>query len=149
MTENVAPRRGFGQQLGETHRQVGKLFDQSVTEYDLDLPTWMLCVLLRQQTTALAIDDVLRELAQRVDLPEGDARKTIQHAETAGYVRRNSVDGTTMIEMTEEGTARFAKVFTSARAATDAAIEGIEPDALETAYTVLQDIEKSAIGLLG
>ena len=51
--------------------------------------------------------------------------------------------------MTEACTTRFAEVFASARAGTDAGTAGIEPAALETAFTVLEDIEKRVVAILG
>lgn len=65
------------------------------------------------------------------------------------FDRCGAEDARTTVEMTEAGTTRFAEVFASARAATDAATAGIEPAVLETAFTVLEDIEKRVVAILG
>ena len=138
MTDNPPPRPSFGRALGETSRLIKKLHDQAIADHDTDFPTWMLLTLLTEKRAALPADEVAKELDQRMDLAEPDALKLLERTAAAGHItyRRPEHDPAT-VELTEAGSAHFALVYAHARAATDAAFEGIDPDELDAALTVL------------
>ncbi|HEU5333851.1 MAG TPA: hypothetical protein VFU73_13820 [Actinocrinis sp.] len=148
MTENPPPRPSFGRALGETSRLIKKLHDRATAGHDTDFPTWMLLTLLAEKRAALPVADVARELDQRMDLGEPDVLRLLGRTAAAGHVAYRSEQEPATAELTEAGAAHFAAVYADARAATDVAFEDIDPEALDTALTVLLAAKERAAAAL-
>jgi len=148
MTENPSPRPSFGRALGETSRLIKKLHDRATADHHTDFPTWMLLTLLAEKRVVLPVDDVARELDQRMDLAEPDVLRLLERAAAAGHVDYRSGHGPATAELTEAGAAHFAVVYADARAATDAAFQDIDPAALDAALTVLLAAKERAAAAL-
>jgi DNA-binding MarR family transcriptional regulator len=147
MTENPAPRPSIGRALGETARQVKKLHDRALTHFDTDFPTWMLLTLLKETGVPLPVEEVARQLNQRMDLAEPDVIRVLDGAAAAGHVNYRQANQPATAELTEAGAAHFADVYAHARETTDAAFEGIDPTMLDTALTVLLAVNEHAAQL--
>jgi DNA-binding MarR family transcriptional regulator len=137
MTVNPASRPSFGRVLGETSRLIGKLHQRALADFDSDFPTWMLLTLLQEKGVALSVDEVAKELNQRLDLAEPDTLQVLERAAAAGHVRYQPADTPATAELTQAGTDHFAALYAHSRKVTDAAFEGIDPDELGTAMTVM------------
>jgi len=146
MTDHPAPRPSFGQALGQTSRQIGKLFHRVLADFDMEFPTFMLFTLLKEKGVPLPVEEVVRDLSLRMDLAEPDTIGVLERAAAAGHI---TYEPDATAELTEAGAALFASLYPQARGATDAAIEGIDPAMLDTALTVLLSVEQRATALLG
>ncbi len=148
MTANPAPRPSFGRALGETSSLVGKLHRRALADFDTDFPTWMLLTLLEEKGVPLSVDEVAKELDRRLDLAEPDTRRVLERAVGTGRIRYRP-DGTLpMAELTDAGRDHFTALYAHARKVTDAAFEGIDPDDLNTALTVMLAAQERAFAAL-
>jgi DNA-binding MarR family transcriptional regulator len=148
-TATPAPRPSFGQALGQVARQVGKLHQRALTDFGTDFPTWMLLALLKEKGAPLPVGDVVRELGLRMDLAEPDAVAALQGAAAAGHLTYLPESRPATAELTAAGAAHFAGLYAHARRTTDAAYEGIDPDLLDTALTVVLAVTERATTRLG
>jgi hypothetical protein len=149
MTVNPASRPSFGRALGETSRLIGKLHHRALADFDSDFPTWMLLTLLKEKGVPLPIDEVAKELNQRLDLAEPDTLQVLERAAAAGHVTYQTGNNPATAELTQAGTDHFAALYAHARKVTDIALEGIDPDELNTALTVLLAAKERAAAALG
>jgi DNA-binding MarR family transcriptional regulator len=148
MTENPLPRPSIGRALGETSRLIKKLHDRATADHGTDFPTWMLLTLLTEKGAALPVEDVEKELDQRMDLAGPDVRRLLERAAAAGHVAYRTGHDPATAELTEAGAAYFAAVYADARAATDVAFHGIDQESLDTALTVLLAAKERAAAAL-
>jgi DNA-binding MarR family transcriptional regulator len=148
MTANPAPRPSFGRALGETSRLIGKLHRRALADFDTDFPTWMLLTLMEEKGVPLSVDEVAKELDRRLDLAEPDTRRVLERAATAGRISYQPDATPSMAELTDAGRDHFAALYAHARKVTDAAFEGIDPDDLNTALTVLLAAQEHAVAVL-
>lgn len=148
MNDNPVPRPSFGQALGQTSRQVGKLHHRALADFDTDFPTWMLLTSLKEKGVPLLVGEVVRELNLRMDLAEPDTVLVLERAAAAGHVTYLPGNHPATAELTEAGAAHFADVYAHARKTTDAAFEGIDPAMLDTALTVLLAVNERATRLI-
>jgi hypothetical protein len=149
MTVNPASRPSFGRALGETSRLIGKLHHRALADLDSDFPTWMLLTLLEEKGVPLPVDEVVKELNQRLDLAEPDTLEVLERAAAAGHVTFQPENTPATAELTEAGTDHFAALYAHARKVTDVAFEGIDPDELNTALTVVLAAKERAAAALG
>jgi hypothetical protein len=149
MTVNPASRPSFGRALGELNRLVGKLHRRALEDFDSDFPTWMLLTLLEEKGVPLAVDEVAKELNQRLDLAEPDTLRVLERAAAAGHVTHRLENAASTVELTEAGMDHFAALYAHARKVTDAAFGGIDPDELDTALTVVLVAKERAAAALG
>ncbi len=133
MTTDPAPRPSLGRALGELNRLVGKLHHKALADFDSDFPSWMLLTLLKEEGS-LPVDQVTKALDQRMDLPETEALRLLEHAAALGHVTYLRDD--TAVRLTESGEAHFAALYAHSRECTDVAFAGIDPGDLDTALTV-------------
>jgi DNA-binding MarR family transcriptional regulator len=148
MTANPAPRPSFGRALGETSSLIGKLHRRALADFDTDFPTWMLLTLMEEKGVPLSVNEVARKLGRRLDLAEPDTREVLERAAAAGHIRYQPDDTAAMAELTDAGRHHFAALYAHARKVTDAAFEGIDPDDLNTALTVLLAAQGRAVAAL-
>jgi DNA-binding MarR family transcriptional regulator len=148
MTVNPASRPSLGRALGELNRLVGKLHRRALADFDSDFPTWMLLTLLEEEGVALPVEEVVRELDQRMDLAEADTLRLLERAAAAGHVVYHRVGAPATAELTEAGKAHFAALYAHARQCTDAAFEGIDKADLDTALKVALAAKKRAAAAL-
>jgi hypothetical protein len=149
MTDNPMPRPSIGQALGQAARQVGNLHRLALAEFDTDFPTWMLLALLKEKGVALPVEEVVREMHQRMDLAKPDTIEVLERAAAAGHVRYRPGNGPATAELTEAGAAHFATVYAHARKTTAAAFDDIDPATLDTTLTMLLAVNERATALLG
>jgi DNA-binding MarR family transcriptional regulator len=148
MTANPAPRPSFGRALGETSRLIGKLHRRALADFDTDFPTWMLLTLMEEKRVPLSVDEVVKELDRRLDLAEPDTHRVLERAAAAGRISYHPDATPGMAELTDAGRDHFAALYAHARKVTDAAFEGIDPDDLNTALTVLLAAQERAAAAL-
>ncbi|NUS11822.1 MAG: hypothetical protein HOY69_10545 [Streptomyces sp.] len=149
MNDTATPRPSLGQALAQASRQIGKLHRRALADFNTDFPAWMLLTLLKEKGTALPVADVVRELDLRMDQAEPDTLRGLEHAAAAGHIAYLPGGSPATAELTGTGAAFFAKVYAHARATTDAAFEGIDPDMLDTALTVALAAGERATARLG
>lgn len=149
MIVNSASRPSFGRALGETNRLIGKLHHRALADYDSDFPTWMLLTLLEEKGVPLPVDEVAKELNQRMDLAGPDTLRVLERAAAAGHVLCQSESDSATAELTEAGVAHFAALYAHARQVTGVAFEGIDPAELNTALTVVLAAKERAAAALG
>ncbi|MET8143167.1 hypothetical protein ABZU32_22930 [Sphaerisporangium sp. NPDC005288] len=147
MTVNPQSRPSFGRALGETARLIGKLHRRALADLDSDFPTQMLLTLLKEKDVPLPIDEVAKELDQRMDLAEADTLRVLERAAAAGHVAYRPENSPATAELTEAGDDHFATVYAHSRKVTDAAFEGIDPAELNAALTVLLAAKERAAAL--
>jgi DNA-binding MarR family transcriptional regulator len=148
MTVNPASRPSFGRALGETSRLIGKLHHRALADFDSDFPTWMLLTLLEEKGVPLPVDEVAKELNQRLDLAEPDTLRVLERAAAAGHVTYQPENAPATAELTEAGTHHFAALYAHARKVTDVAFEDIDPDEINTALTVVLAAKERAAAAL-
>jgi DNA-binding MarR family transcriptional regulator len=149
MTENPTPRPSFGRVLAETARNLGKLHRRALADFDSDFPSWMLLTLLAEQTPAIPVDHVVAEMDRRMDLRQPDVISLLERTAAAGFVAYHPEEPAPTAGLTEAGSAHYASLYAHARKLTDAAADGIDPEELDAAVTVLLAIDDRATALLG
>jgi hypothetical protein len=149
MTEYPAPRPSFGRALAEAARKINKLHRRALADFDSDFPSWMLLTLLKEQTSAIPVDDVVFEMDHRMDLAQPDVIRLLERTAAAGFVAYRPEDPVPTAGLTETGSAYFASLYAHARKLTDAAADGIDPEKLDAMVTVLLAVDERATSLLG
>ena len=144
MTQNPS----FGRAVAEAARKIGKLHRRALADLDSDFPSWMLLTLLREQSSALPVEDVVAEMDRRMDLPRPDVIGLLERSAAAGLVAYLPGDPVPTAALTEAGASFFADLYAHARKVTDAAVDGIDPDRLDAAVTVLLAADERATALL-
>src|SRR4051794_26918352 len=142
------PQPTFGRALGEAARWLTKLHRRALADLVCDFPTWMLYTLLTEKGGALPVDQIATELNLRMDLAAPDTRRVLDRAAAAGHVTFRPDDPATVAALTESGTAYFASLYAHARAATDRAVDGVDPAMVTSAVTVLVAVQERAIAQL-
>nr|ADK32575.1 hypothetical protein [Microbispora corallina] len=148
MTETATPRPSLGRALGEAARKVGKLHRRALADFDTGFPDWMLLTLLAERTSPMPVHVVVAEMNRRMDLPEAAVISLLKSTAAAGHIDYQPNVPMPTAELTEEGEAHFASLYAHARRTTDAASDGIDPDLLDTAVTVLLAVDERATLLL-
>lgn len=144
MTENPS----FGRAVAEAARKIGKLHRRALADLGSDFPSWMLLTLLREQTSALAVDDVVAEMDRRMDLPRPEVISLLERSATAGLVAYLPHEPVPTAALTEAGTDFFTRLYAHARKVTDAAVDGIDSERLDAAVTVIVAAGERAAALL-
>ena len=148
MTGNPAPRPSFGRALGEAARKLGKLHRRALADLGTDFPSWMLMTLLTERAAAVPVEDVVVELDRRMDLARPDVIGLLERSTATGFVAYRPDDPVPTAELTRAGEAHYAAVYAHARELTDAAADGVDPDVLGVAVTVLLAVDARATALL-
>jgi hypothetical protein len=149
MTENPTPRPSFGRALGEAARKINKLHRRALTDFESDFPSWMLLTLLREHASAVPVDDVVFEMDHRMDLARPDVISLLERTAAAGFVAYRPEDPVPTAGLTETGSEHFANLYAHARKLTDATTDGIDPERLDAAISVLLAVDARATSLLG
>ena len=149
MIEHAAPRPSLGLALGEAARKLGKLHRRALAELGSDFPSWMLLTLLAEQTSPIAVEDVIGELHRRMDLDRPDVIGLLERTAAAGLVAYVPEEAATTAALTDSGSAHYARLYAHARQVTGAASADIDPATLDAAVTVLLAVNARATSLLG
>ena len=83
-----------------------------------------------------------------MDLSAPDTRRVLDCAAAAGHVTFQPGDPAADAVLTEAGAAYFTSLYAHARAATDRAVDGIDPAAVTSAVTVLVAVQERAVAEL-
>jgi hypothetical protein len=121
MTVNPASRLSFGRALGGDIAPDRQAAPSRPRGPRLDLPTWTLLTLPREKGVPPAVDEVAKELNQRLDLAEPDTLRVLERAAAPGHVTYRPENAPATAELTEAGTDHFAALYAQACKVTDVA----------------------------
>jgi hypothetical protein len=108
----------------------------------------MLLTLLQEHASAIPVDDVVFEMDHRMDLARPEVISLLERTAAAGFVAYRPEDLVPTAGLTEPGSAHVASLYAHARKLTDAAADGIDPEKLDVAVTVLLAVDVRATSLL-
>lgn len=147
-TTAMTDTRTFGRILGETARAARELHLHVLAEQGTNFESWVAFTLLGENAPEMPLQELVPDLARRLEIDPSAGRQLLDRMASAGHVRTRVDGDTELIAMTDAGVAYFGRVRAAVGRATEQLLGDLDPGEVATAAEVLRAVGDTATSML-